>query len=579
MRKDRPAISRSRTGGWRKARHWPLPLLLSLGYSVSLSSCSPNFYQTRADQETYTALFQKMPEVENVEPVDVDLAPSAPLDLSGLQNRASSADFLGEMGEYERNSKVLSLADALETGITYGRDYLSARERVFLSGLDLTLARHRLAPTFYAGGFGELATDSRDAAVQVGMTKLVSTNTFSRVQSTGFNWLYRTGARISTDFTQDFLRFLSGHRSLSDSDLAVTLIQPLLQGGGTTVTMERLTQEERNLLYDLRSFADFRRSFVVDLVSDYFGVLRARDRAHNNYVAYQGFLKNVEREEALAEEDRRTQTQLGKLSQAKFKAESQWIDAVRNYQSRLDEFKLTIGVPVDTKLILDDRELTRLGIDDLTLTREESVKIALVTRPDLATAADVVDDAARRIKVAKNGLLPGLDIAVDYNSVSNPGDRTPALNWDRRRWSTSLDVDLPLDRKAERNIYRASMIDLDRAKRSKELADDRARLQVYDAWRALDQAKRNYQISGQAVDLAARRLEEQTLLAELGRGEARDLVDAQEDLVDAQNQKTSALVDHTLARLRLWRDMGILYISGDGSWVEKLEQEKPGPAL
>ncbi len=579
MRKDRPAISRSRTGGWRKARHWPLPLLLSLGYSVSLSSCSPNFYQTRADQETYTALFQKMPEVENVEPVDVDLAPSAPLDLSGLQNRASSADFLGEMGEYERNSKVLSLADALETGITYGRDYLSARERVFLSGLDLTLARHRLAPTFYTGGFGELATDSRDAAVQVGMTKLVSTNTFSRVQSTGFNWLYRTGARISTDFTQDFLRFLSGHRSLSDSDLAVTLIQPLLQGGGTTVTMERLTQEERNLLYDLRSFADFRRSFVVDLVSDYFGVLRARDRAHNNYVAYQGFLKNVEREEALAEEDRRTQTQLGKLSQAKFKAESQWIDAVRNYQSRLDEFKLTIGVPVDTKLILDDRELARLGIDDLTLTREESVKIALVTRPDLATAADVVDDAARRIKVAKNGLLPGLDIAVDYNSVSNPGDRTPALNWDRRRWSTSLDVDLPLDRKAERNIYRASMIDLDRAKRAKELADDRARLQVYDAWRALDQAKRNYQISGQAVDLAARRLEEQTLLAELGRGEARDLVDAQEDLVDAQNQKTSALVDHTLARLRLWRDMGILYISGDGSWVEKLEQEKPGPAL
>ncbi|MEQ1842219.1 MAG: hypothetical protein ABL994_17575, partial [Verrucomicrobiales bacterium] len=363
-----------------------MPLLLSLAYSVSLSSCSPNFYQTRADQETYTALFQKMPEVENVEPVDVDLAPAAPLDLSGLQNRASSADFLGEMGEYERNSKVLSLADALETGITYGRDYLSARERVFLSGLDLTLARHRLAPTFYTGGFGELATDSRDAAVQVGMTKLVSTNTFSRVQSTGFNWLYRTGARISTDFTQDFLRFLSGHRSLSDSDLAVTIIQPLLQGGGTTVTMERLTQEERNLLYDLRSFADFRRSFVVDLVSDYFGVLRARDRAHNNYVAYQGFLKNVEREEALAEEDRRTQTQLGKLSQAKFKAESQWIDAVRNYQSRLDEFKLTIGVPVETKLILDDRELERLGIDDLTLTREESVKIALVTRPDLATA-------------------------------------------------------------------------------------------------------------------------------------------------------------------------------------------------
>lgn len=578
MRIEKLAKPHSGRSGGRAKRHWLLLLLLPLACSLFLSSCSPNFYQTRADQETYTALFEKMPEVENVGPEDVDLIPPATLDLSSLQNRSAAVDFLGEMGADERNSKVLSLSDALETGITHGRDYLSARERVFLSGLDLTLARHRLSPTFSAGGFSELATDSRDAVLQAGMTKLVSKNTFSRVQSTGFNWLYRTGARISTDFTQDFLKFLTGQTSINESDLAVTIIQPLLQGGGTRVTMERLTQEERNLLYDLRAFADFRRTFIVNLVSDYFGVLRARDRAHNNFVAYQGFLKNVEREEALAEEDRRTQTQLGKLSQAKFKAESQWIDAVRNYQSRLDEFKLTIGVPVATKLVLDDRELGRLGIDDPRLTREETVKIALVTRPDLATAADLVDDASRRIKVAENGLLPGLDVALDYNPVSNSGD-TPAINWDRRRWSTSLGVDLPLDRKAERNIYRASMIELDRAKRFKELADDRARLQIYDAWRAIEQAKRNYQISGQAVDLASRRLEEQILLAELGRGESRDLVDAQEDLVDAQNQKTSALVDHTLARLRLWRDMGILYINGDGSWAEKLEREKPGPAI
>ena len=28
----------------------------------------------------------------------------------------------------------------------------------------------------------------------------------------GFNWLFRTGARLSTDFTQDFLRIMTGNQ-------------------------------------------------------------------------------------------------------------------------------------------------------------------------------------------------------------------------------------------------------------------------------------------------------------------------------------------------------------------------------
>jgi outer membrane protein TolC len=407
------------------------------------------------------------------------------------------------------------------------------------------------------------------------MTELVSTNTFSRTQSAGFNWLYKTGARLSADFTQDFLRIMTGNRSVNRSDLAVTLVQPLLQGGGTAVTMEALTQEERDLLYKLRDFADYRRDFVVGLVGEYYGVLLAREIVKNNYLAYQGFVKNVEREEAFAEEDRRTQNQLGRLRQAKLQSENRWIAAIRTYLNRLDEFKITLGVPVETRLVLDENELVKLRIEDPDVSRDESVEIALVTRPDLANATDRVVDSERRIKVARNGLLPGLDVALDYHPVSDPGDSTPAINWDRRRWAGSVDLDLPLNRKAERNIYRATFIEVDRAKRGEDLARDRARLEIYDDWRALDQERISYEIAEQGVALATRRLEEQLLLSELGRGVALDLVDAQEDLVDAQNQRTAALIDHTVARLRLWRDMGILYIESDGGWAETLGDERP----
>jgi len=556
----------------QKASIWCLLLILGLP-STALVSCSPEMYHTRADREAYSILYAKAPEVENVEAESVDIDNLKEVDLSKYKSSGGGSSYLGKVAMEERGAKVLSLDEALEAGVSYGREYLTQRERVFISALDLTFARWRLTPIFNLNGSGVRSGDSRNAQVQQNLTELVSTNTMVNTRTGGFNWLSRTGARVSADFTQDFLRLMSGNRSINDSDLAVSVMQPLLKGGGTAVTMEALTQEERDLLYDLRDFATFRRSFIVGLVSDYYGVLQARDQVQNNYVAYEGFLKNDERERAFAEEERRTQTELGQLQQATLQAQSRWINSIRSYQTQLDNLKLSLGLPVDKRIILDEKELQRLRIEAPPVTRDEAVRIALVTRPELATVVDRIEDAERGIKVAKNGLLPGIDVGLDYNTVSNPGDTTPGINFDRRRWSTSLDVDLPLDRKAERNNYRAAFISLERAKRSAEGQRDAVRLQIYDDWRALDQAQLNFKIAEKGVALAARRLEEQILLRDLGKGEARDLIDAQNDLVSAQNQRTSTVVDHTLARLRLWRDMGILYIKKDGSWVRRLKNE------
>jgi len=573
MRKEKcgELPSRESVGGQKERRLVCLTALLAT--ATFLCACSPQQYYTRADRETYGVLFAAERNVENVSPADVDIENTKKVDLSKYKANGTSAEYLGEMASFERGAKVLSLDEALEASVSYGREYLTRKESVFLNALDLTLARFELSPMFRADAGVVRASDSRSVELEEGFTELVAENTFSRTQSASVDWLLATGARLSADFTQDFLRIMSGNQSINESDLAVSLVQPLLQGGGTTVTLETLTQAERDLLYDLRAFADFRRSYIVSIVTDYYNVLQARDRVQNSYVAYQGFVESVEREEAFAEEDRRTQTELGQLRQAALQSESRWIDAIRLYQGLLDEFKITLGLPVDKKFILDEGELERLKIEQPGLSREEAVEVALVTRPDLATAVDIVEDAERHIEVAKNGLLPGLDVAVDYRAVSNPDDTTPAINWDRRRWATSLDVRAPLDRKAERNIYRATFVSLNRAERAKDLSFDEARLDIYSDWRALEQTGRNFEIAVQGVSLAARRLEEQQLLAELGKGDARDLVDSQNDLVEAQNQRTATVIDHTLARLRLWRDMGILYINEDGSWVEKLKNE------
>ncbi|MGB0420644.1 MAG: TolC family protein, partial [Limisphaerales bacterium] len=149
----------------------------------------------------------------------------------------------------------------------------------------------------------------------------------------------------------------------------------------------------------------------------------------------------------------------------------------------------------------------------------------------------------------------------------------------QRSWTAALGVDLPINRKRERNQYRSALINYDRARRQQELFVDQIKLDIQDGWRNLEQRKREFEISQVRVELSQNRRDEELLKRELGLGLALDLVDAQNDLINSQNQLTSALISHTIARLGFWRDMGLLFIKEQGQWEEQsydvLEADTP----
>jgi outer membrane protein TolC len=108
----------------------------------------------------------------------------------------------------------------------------------------------------------------------------------------------------------------------------------------------------------------------------------------------------------------------------------------------------------------------------------------------------------------------------------------------------------------------------ERSRRAAEQLRDEIEQQVRESWRTLEQARTSYEISDIGVSLARRRVEEQELLAELGRARALDQIDAQNALIESMDQRTQALVAHTIARLQFWENLGILYIKDQGQWEE-----------
>jgi outer membrane protein TolC len=334
--------------------------------------------------------------------------------------------------------------------------------------------------------------------------------------------------------------------------------------------MENLTQSERNLLYALRDFVRFRKDFSVQIARAYYQVLGNRDAVRNGYLNLQSSRKNAERTRELSREGRVTQADLGRLEQQELTAESAWISAIRAYKQSLDDFKLQLGLPIEANLVLDDKELDQLKIIHPEISVDDSIRVALATRLDYQNLREQYDDADRKIGVAADALKAQVDLmasaGMDSKEVSAARLALPDPN--HYNWNAGLKLDLPLERKAERNAYRTALITREQARRAMDQREDEIRQQVRDSWRVLDQAKRSFEISEIGVKLAERRVEEQNLLAELGRAKAQDQVDAQNDLINSKNQRTQALVGHTIARLQFWVNMGILYIKDNGQWEE-----------
>jgi outer membrane protein TolC len=537
-----------------------------IAISLILTGCSTTRFKEKADLEAYKLINEKSDLVPGMTS-DVSIEPRQAPEFANLPENQKSYEFLGDAADAEIGLHILSLDAALDLAVKHSRDYQRQKEQLYIQALRLSIERHQFAPIFSGNISTQYDVDSVDGSTQ---TSGSIGNGF------GVNKLMVGGGRLAVNLTSDFFKILSGgHDESAASVLVGTFTQPLLNGRGRKVAMESLTQAERNLLYNLRDFTRFRKEFAVQTTASYYNVLRNKDSARNNYLGYTSFQQSLKRERAFLEEGLKTPGQVARLEQSNLSAESRWTRSINTYQESLDRFKIQLGIPTDIPIVLDDSELMKLSESEPLLPGlmlKEAVDVALVTRLDLYTEMDQIIDAERKILVAANGLQPNVDLFISSRTDSKDGNRAAALDFQDHNYTARLDIELPFDRKADRNNYRTSLINLEVARRSADASIDNVKLDVRNAWRSLEQANRDYKINQLSVDINQKRVEEEELKAELGQGSILDGVDAQNDLTSAQTALTASLVGQRIALLEFWRDVGVLYVDESGQW-EKRDNE------
>ncbi len=535
-----------------------LAVLLGAALAVlAFTGCrAPEQYASTADQEAYSviaenrqAAVQEAPKNFSVEPPERNVLRQIPRKPDARQPAEKEPYLDGDGAHGVRPPKQMDLATAMKLAAVNSRDFQDRREAVFLSALSLTLQRDRFTPRFFGTVAGSLAHEEND------------NETASAESNFGLNRLLQTGGEVSLEFSTILTEYLTGDpREAASSLINLTFTQPLLRGRGISAT-EPLTQAQQNLIYEMRRFVRFRRTFFTQVYSEYFDVLQQRQVVRNEKLNLENLRRARKRAEAMFDAGRLPGFQVDQTRQDELRAEDRLERAQQRYHRTLDQFKSIMGVKPDINLVLDMTELQEMEdpkAPDLPWTREKAIEIALANRLDLKTARDRVADARRKIQVAVNNLKPGLDLTLETGSATS-GDTKPVnFSTENDTYTAGMDLDLPLERTEERNRYRERLIELQAAKRQAEETRDQVINAGRQAWRNYFRAWESYRIQRNSVDLAQERVDSTTMLLNAGRASTRDMLEARESLIQAQNGLSQALVDYRVARLNLSRDLGIL---------------------
>jgi hypothetical protein len=264
--------------------------------------------------------------------------------------------------------------------------------------------------------------------------------------------------------------------------------------------------------------------------------------------------------------------------------------------SDLSEIELSAIIRNDLVLRTQDL-LSELGDDVLTLqliqarARTESVllpevdikpgeafEIARRNRRDWANARAALVDAWRQIEVVADDLESGLDLQVS-GGIGNDGNNPFSLRGDNTTLRMGLQWDAPLTRIIERNNYRATLIQYERAKRDLYLFDDTVWQQLRAQIRQLQTNQITFEYGRQALRIAASQIELNSDIRELresrglgsGATAARDTISALNDLLGAQNDLLNTFVNFEVIRRNLTFDLGVMELTSDGLWID------PGP--
>jgi len=354
--------------------------------------------------------------------------------------------------------------------------------------------------------------------------------------------------------------------------LSLSLTQPLLRGRGKAVNLARVRiarNSEEAAEHQLRIQT---MSSLAEVIKAYWDLVGAVEQLK----VRQSSMTNAER--LLTLNEKRLEIGTGAaidVVQARaglaarqsgvISAMSTIADATTRLRNLLN---VDPGDPLQEKRIVP---VDRPRPDDSEVRLDESIARALELRPEIQAAALAIENARINTTVAKNNLLPQLDVGGSVFQGARGPEKYDVFEGVRDRDDNSMSVtvqgSVPIGNRTARGQYQRSRIEISEAERQLEKVRQDIMLTVRMAYTAIETNRTLVESSTQSRKLQEVNVAAEEKLLELGLASSYQVLDMQDDLTAAQSQEVQAtialekaFVDLRLAEGSLLDMLGIEFV-------------------
>ncbi len=469
----------------------------------------------------------------------------------------SSATVPAELPE---SPVLLNAESVLHLATDYGRELQNRRESLEKASISL-FGVQRDFSFGYSGTLDFVLEEGEERSSETASADL----DVSRVLPTGGDLSAGASARMTStdeDGTED------GEGESGDavytSAFNVRIDQPLLAGAGYRVRYEPLIQARRNFVYALRDFSLQRQDLAIDVLRSYYNLVSSGQGLENIRKNVERFQFLRERSEALFRVDRAPAIDVLRSQQEELSAINRRTEAEESYLINVGRFLIQLGLPSTLEAdVADDIPQMR----KVAFAEDEAVTLALDLRLDLQTVRERVEDAERKLRNAKNAMLPQADA---FGEAVWTGEESESLDASEYAsvYRAGLAVELPLDKRDERDAIRNAAIDLEQAGRELAEREDSIVLEVRESFSQLRTQATAVEIQEKNIEIAEKRARNAFLQFRNGVLSNRDVIEAENELLQARNAYVQALADYEIQRVRLLRNIGMLDVAADGRLIE-----------
>ncbi|HEY8232116.1 MAG TPA: TolC family protein, partial [Vicinamibacteria bacterium] len=340
------------------------------------------------------------------------------------------------------------------------------------------------------------------------------------------------------------------------TDLRLVLTQPLLRGVGPNATFFELRNARRAVVGQERSFELARQRTAVDVAAAFYAVIAQRqllDVASQSLERTEGLRKSSE---ARLEVGLASKLDVFRAELQAAQAGDAMVRAQASLATALERFRALLALPPHDPV---EPEAAALEPPDGGFEPPEVlVQRGIESRLELAEARDQVGDARRSASLAKQNLLPQLDLNLGVTQLGFGSAFGSAWRAGDTQVNVFLSASYPVPQASARATSAVAQLEVDsrlRAVRQREIDVEQ---EVRQALRDLEQIRKSVELQRKSVDVAEQQRRLAVLRYQRGLGSNFDVVDAESNLVAARSALVQLLTSYAVARLDLKRSTGTL---------------------